>query len=248
MTNRAATPSILVTRPKEDAKALISELEPRNLSLLLEPILDIKFVKGPAPDLAGVQGLLFTSANGVRAYCARGGGLAFPVFAVGNATAQEAEARGFDTVESAAGNVEDLCALVKVRCEPKNGALVHPAGSAIAGDLGRALCQAGFEYRREALYSAEKARKLSQKCIDEFYDEKIKYALFYSPRTARSFGSLARGAGISDECKRVSALCLSEAVAMAAESLPWGEIIIADTPSQDALLAALDMELGRLVK
>ena len=47
MTNRAATPSILVTRPKEDAKALISELEPRNLNLLLEPILDIKFVKGP---------------------------------------------------------------------------------------------------------------------------------------------------------------------------------------------------------
>jgi len=41
---------------------------------------------------------------------------------------------------------------------------------------------------------------------------------------------------------------LSEAVAMAAESLPWGEIIIADTPSQDALLAALDMELGRLVQ
>ena len=71
-------------------------------------------------------------------------------------------------------------------------------------------------------------------------------ALFYSPRTAQSFSALALGAGIVDECKQVSALCLSEAVALAAGNLPWGGLVIADTPSQDALLAALDIELERL--
>jgi uroporphyrinogen-III synthase len=248
MTDGEEAPSILVTRPKEDAEALIPELTARNLKPLLEPLLSIKLVDGPVPDLTGVQGLLFTSANGVRAYCARGGGQACPVFAVGDATAQEAKAHGFDVVESAAGNVKDLCALVQRRCAPERGALFHPAGSAVAGDLGGELSQAGFEYRREALYAAEKARKLSQKCLDEFHGEKIKYALFYSPRTARSFGALAWEAGIADGCRQVSVLCLSKAVALATENLSWRALVIASAPSQDALLAALDMELGRLVR
>ena len=246
MTNRSAISSVLVTRPKEDAEALIAQLEYRNLNPLLEPMLSIQVFEGPAPDLVSVQGLLFTSANGVRAFCARGGGRSCPVFAVGDATAREAEARGFDAVESAAGNVEDLCRLVQMRCQPGDGALFHPAGSAIAGDLGAALGRAGFEYRREALYAAEKTRKLSQRCLEEFYSKRVKCALFYSPRTAQSFGALALGAGIVDECKQVSALCLSEAVALAAGNLPWGGLVIADTPSQDALLAALDIELERL--
>ena len=246
MSNGPLIPSILVTRPKEDAEDLITRLESRNLNPLLEPMLSITFLKGPVPNLVSVQGLLFTSANGVRAYCARGGGRSFSVFAVGDATAREAEASGFDAVESAAGNVDDLCKLVQMRCEPENGALFHAASSAIAGDLGSALGRAGFEYRREALYAAEKTQKLSQKCLEEFYCERVKCALFYSPRTAQSFSALALGAGIVDECKQVSALCLSEAVALAAGNLPWGGLVIADAPSQDALLAALDMELERL--
>ena len=62
---------LLVTRPLDDAQALADRLEAGGHEALVEPLLTI------APDLAaplpldGARALLFTSANGVRAFALR---------------------------------------------------------------------------------------------------------------------------------------------------------------------------------
>jgi len=57
----------LVTRPRAEATALAEALSGRGIAAIVEPLLDIRYRSEPAPDLAGVQAVLCTSANGVRA-------------------------------------------------------------------------------------------------------------------------------------------------------------------------------------
>jgi uroporphyrinogen-III synthase len=126
---------VLVTRPEADAAALVAALEARGHEALAQPLLTIEpAVPEPPLDLAGVQALLFTSANGVRAFADVSQERGLPVFAVGDASAEAARAARFAKVESASGDVEDLARLVKDRLDPGAGPLLHGAG----GSLGAA--------------------------------------------------------------------------------------------------------------
>src|SRR5437764_14585497 len=58
---------VLVTRPRAEAVALAEALAARGIEVVIEPLLDIHYRDEPAPDLADVQAVLCTSANGVRA-------------------------------------------------------------------------------------------------------------------------------------------------------------------------------------
>ena len=152
---------ILVTRPRDDAEGFAEKLRARGHAVLIEPLLDIRHLPGVTVDLDGVQALLFTSANGVRAFAAASPRRDLGVLAVGDATAAAARAVGFNAVQSAGGNVEDLARLAIAVLRPANGALFHAAGSAIAGDLSGRLEAAGFSVRRAVLYRAETATALT---------------------------------------------------------------------------------------
>lgn len=62
---------VLVTRPSEDAGLLGERLAALGVEASAAPLLSIENIAGDALDLDGVQAVLFTSANGVRAYGAR---------------------------------------------------------------------------------------------------------------------------------------------------------------------------------
>lgn len=235
-----ALDSLLITRPKEDARPLADLLRARGYAVSIEPMLRIEPVSGPPLDLSGVQAFLFTSANGVRACATRTHDRALPAFAVGDATARTAARAGFGTVHSASGNVDDLAALVARTCDPEGGALLHAAGSAVAGDLAGDLGRRGFTVHRQVLYAAHPATALSESTVRAVYAGTIDAALFFSPRTAGSFARLAQQAGIEERLAAVTALCLSEAVAQAARTVPWRDIRVAGRPEQAALLDLLE--------
>ena len=62
-------PFLLLTRPERESRRFLAELAAERAEPLVSPLLDI-VTTGPLPYLAGVRGLIFTSANGVRAYAA----------------------------------------------------------------------------------------------------------------------------------------------------------------------------------
>ncbi len=242
----------LVTRPEEDAAPLAAALAERGIDVTLEPLLAIRPLPEAPIDLTGVQALLFTSANGVRSFAELAGGRdlvgwrELPVFAVGNATGAAARSAGFTQVESAAGDVAALARLVAERLDPKAGALFHAAGSAVAGDLAGLLEQAGFTLRREMLYEARPADQLSPATVTNLANGRFDLVLFFSPRTAATFATLARtaGEGVVNGCRKAAALCLSQAVATAARELPWREVKASVRPELSALLDLIDRELG----
>jgi uroporphyrinogen-III synthase len=234
----------LVTRPREDAEPVAAALRARFIEPVIEPLLAIRFraegaqVLGPLLD--GAQAVLFTSANGVRAFAAAAPRRGLAAFAVGDATAAAARAAGFTVVASAGGNVADLAALVRRRLRADDGALVHAAASVGAGDLAAALGGAGFTLRRAVLYDAVPAQQLSRETVALLEQRALALALFFSPRTAESFVRLVRAADLGDACRAVSALALSPAVAAALGGIDWSAVHIAAAPSAAALLAAVE--------
>lgn len=238
--NQDTAPQVLVTRPEADAEPLVHELAARGYGACLAPMLTIRFDPAVEVDLSGVQALLFTSANGVRAFvhlCPRRD---LPVIAVGEATAEAARSAGFPDVDVAGGDSAALADRVVATRKPQDGVLFHAAGSVRAGDLKGQLAAQGFAVRRTPLYAAETARRLPDSAVRALRGGRVAAALFFSPRTAKTFVTLARTADLVDPCGSVTAVCLSSAVANTVSDLPWRDVHTAGRPDQAALLRALD--------
>ncbi len=231
---------VLVTRPRPDAADLTAELERRGHTVLQQPLLEIEIDAAAPLGLDGVQALVFTSANGVRAFVARSGRRDLPVFAVGDATAGEARAQGFVAVESAGGNVDDLAMLIRRKARPDAGTLFHAAGSAVAGDLSGLLASDGFTVRREQLYTARTVTVIEPPVRSALTDGTLDAVVLFSPRSATAFVNLVQTAGIAGACGELTAVCLSEAVAAALSPVQWRNVAVAARPNQESLLASLE--------
>lgn len=238
---------VLITRPIEDAKPLADALAERGIDVLIEPLLEVTPLETVEIDLQGVQALLFTSANGVRAFAAASPRRSLRVFAVGDGSAEAARRAGFDEVESAKGDVEALAALVVDRLKPENGILFHAAGTVTAGDLKSRLEALGYQVRRAQLYDAKIATALSTETLANLTLGGIDAILLFSPRTARTFADLWRAAG-SPSLGSIEALCLSAAVAREIDSLGWSGVEIADRPDLPSMLALVDAAEAKVAR
>jgi uroporphyrinogen-III synthase len=234
-----------VTRPQEDSTALVTELERRGIEVFVCPMLTIVLEHRPELRLSGIQGLLFTSANGVRAFAKVSPRRDLPAYAVGDRTAAAAKDAGFLNVHSAGGGVDSLVALVRGTCKPGAGAFLHAAGTDVAGDLAGQLGAAGFVVRREVLYRAQATTAIAGAARTAIADHELDMVLFYSPRSAATFVTLAKNAGLETPCESLEILCLSKAVAEAADPIMWRRVLVAPRPTQDALLKTLDERLNR---
>lgn len=234
----------LVTRPREDADAITRALESRGLAVQLEPLLDVVIHRGATLLLNRVQGFLATSANGVRALAANTPRRDLPLWAVGTATADCARGLGFRAVENGGGDVVHLAELVMRRVDPRQGTLLHAAGSKLAGDLSGTLSAKGFDVRRVVLYDARPAEALSAPLLAALDAEALDLALFFSPRTAATFAGLVAAAERGEACRAIDAYGLSDAVAEQLAILPWRRVRVARTPDQAALLAVIDADRG----
>jgi len=230
----------LVTRPREDAEPVARALAERGISVMIEPLLGIEPIPGVTVDPTGLQGLLVTSANGARTLARLLPDRALPVWAVGDASARVARDLGFATVRSAGGDVEDLAALVAAHADPAAGALLHAAGETVAGDLSARLRETGFAVRRETLYRAVTATRLSPDLCQALQAGTIDLALFFSPRTAATFATLVADAGLGETLSRVVAYGLSGNVTARLSELSWAALHKAAEPTLAALLAAVD--------
>jgi uroporphyrinogen-III synthase len=230
---------VLVTRPQPEAEATAVQVEALGYRTLIEPLIEIVPCAGPPLEFEGIQAVLVTSANGARALATRTPVRGQRVFAVGDATANTLQQLGFHQVESAGGNADDLARLVQRRCEPSRGTLLHVRGDAVASDPSVPLSGAGFSVRSAVLYETRTPSAFSPSLERTMRHNDLAYGLFFSARTARTFVRLAVAAGVACACERSEALCMSHAVASAAEGVPWQAVRVAVRPDHEALLNLL---------
>lgn len=232
---------VLVTRPQPDADTTAELLRDMGHYPLVAPLLDIQPLKSPEPlDFQNIQAILITSANGARALARSTDHRDIPVFAVGLASASGAREAGFGDVQSAAGDVETLAALVVDRLHPKKGKLLHITGSVTAGDLAGRLAAVGFDVDKRVLYQAVVKDTLPELIADGLRAQNIDSILFYSPRTARTFVDLVEMSELRNKLNNINILCLSEAVRDVLFKLNILNVQVSSAPEQNSLLELLE--------
>jgi len=137
----------LITRPREDAEEIAEQLRARGIESVIEPMLAIVPVPHPGLDLTDVQALLFTSANGVRAFAAATTVRSLPVFAVGDATAAAARIDVYNKIDLAPGFSPPARACPSVAVSATTGAGLEQLRRAI-------LSAAGWTSHGESVFLA----------------------------------------------------------------------------------------------
>lgn len=218
---------VAITRAAPDGEYTAGRVRALGAEPVLAPLITI-IPCGYDTNVEDAQALLFTSANGVRAFPDARRLHAKPVLTVGDATAETARAAGFSDVRSAHGDVSKLAELACATLKTDAGKLVHIAGDHVAGDLMGALRAAGFSAERRIAYAARTATVVPPALL-----EPLDIVLFHSARAAETFVRLG-----APKAEELTAACLSNAVAEAAAGAKWARVIVSPAPREDALLRA----------
>lgn len=229
---------LIVTRPEADADEMARRIEAMGHQVSLAPLLDMR-TTGTHLDFSGVQGVIATSRNALRALADAGqldAARSLPIFVVGPASADLARDLGFTSVAAGVGGGKHLVPLVCEACKPGGGPLLYLSGDAVAFDIGSALSGAGYEVRHRVVYEAVEVKALPGSVVAVIRSGAVAGVILMSARTAKLFVRLAGEAGVSQEARRLAYLCISAVVA-AATGEPSGKVLVAAQPTSEEMLA-----------
>lgn len=212
---------LLILRPEPGAGETAARARTLGLEPVVAPLFEVQPIAWSAPDPGAYDAAMLTSANAAR----QGGDglsplLALPCWAVGEASAEAAIARGFADVRTGPG---DGAALLRMIAEAGIRAVFHPCGLDHLP-----LDHPPLRIDRIAVYEARAARSLSPATLAALDAGAL--ALLHSPRAARLFASLL---GARREEVRIATL--SATVAQAAGE-GWRSVAVAEAPRDAALL------------
>ena len=229
-------PSILLTRPSNFAEPLAAELEARGYSVFSEPLLAIAPCHNKRPDIENINAIMLTSRSAILALERMRDQIAdlysLPCFCIGEKTAQEARDFGF-------ANVTASQMIFNKALFNRASHILHICGNEITTAPYDEIEKAGHKICKWVVYKAKATEELTSELIKNMKQRKIDVVLLFSPRTADIFASLAADNGLKACCKDLSAIGISEAVIAALRNLPLRQTVIAETPSEEAMIECL---------
>jgi uroporphyrinogen-III synthase len=211
---------LVVLRPEPGASETLERARARGLEATSVPLFAVEPVKWRAPEPAGFDALLLTSANAVRF-----GGeqlkelRGLPVHAVGRATADAARDAGFDIASSGESGVERLLGSLEPDLK-----LLH-----LCGEHRTAMAEA-----RQKISFVPVYRSREIQAPPRLDDPAGAMVMVHSPRAGKRLAELAAEQGL--ERGQVTLIAISAAAAEAAGG-GWKIVEHADQPTDDALLA-----------
>lgn len=225
--SKAAKKTVWITRTQPSANESAKAFEIAGYEAVVAPLLTVKTkaVEDAVPDNAA---LIFTSQNGVRAFCESENRRDLPVVTVGDATAKLALNMGFSDVRSAGGTSEDIAALIN-NAPDGTARYLHISGQHVRGAVSEDLRAMGLTAERRIYYGSSPVQALPDIDI-----ETIDMAIFFSPLAAETLARLAPRA------PHMSALSISAATDAALGTLGFRARYIAKAPTLEGLIAALE--------
>jgi uroporphyrinogen-III synthase len=206
---------LLVLRPEPGASATVSRASERGLEAVAIPLFEVGPLEWHAPDITPFDALLLTSANAVR----HGGEelskvRGVPAYAVGEATAEAAREAGFAVAATGFAGVDRL-----LRSIEPDLRLLHLCG----------------EDRREPTDARQQIAPVAVYRSTALPGPDLRIAegavvLIHSPRAGRRLAELVK------DRRSIAIVAISVEAASAAGS-GWEAVGVADTPTDDALLA-----------
>ncbi|MBU2889643.1 uroporphyrinogen-III synthase [Celeribacter halophilus] len=226
-------PTVLITRPKDDAQRLSQELERcvPDLRVLIAPVMQICATSFDLPDMS-FDYLLLTSRHAVPAADAC---LGLPVYCVGDATRAAAQARG----HRVCAVYPDAEALVTDLAEHKGKRALHLHGRHTRGNVSDRLSSAGLETKSRVVYE-QVPRRWSEAERQNIHAQSHLLLPLYSPRSARLAAENLQGfAG------DVSLIGLSQACLDGWSGITPVSGICLERPDGQAMVRAIASHLAR---
>ncbi|KCZ91598.1 uroporphyrinogen-III synthase [Hyphomonas johnsonii] len=231
---------VIVTRAEPGAAETAARLAALGYAPIVSPALVVESLPDAPLDMDGIDHLIFTSANGVRAFLARRAVGAETVWCVGDATAAAARQGGGKDVREGDGNAIALARLIIAAPEARTGGLLHVANDTPAGDLVAQLKAAGLDARFAALYRTVPVPALSAAATAALASGPAA-VLVHSAKGAAAFRAAVAAAGLDLSGAVIAAI--SNAAAGPLAGCGAKAIIAAAHPSEAALMAALERGL-----
>jgi uroporphyrinogen-III synthase len=242
--------AVLVTRPHPDDETTAAALRARGFEVLCAPMLRFEPVAFHDDEDAAYGAVVATSANALRGIEPHLHGsrlLKLPLFAVGERTAAAARGAGFQDVTAAEGDATGLrdlvLASVKTKALKKASTLLYLAGADLARDLAGELGERGFTVVTHTTYRMLPVSSLPPETCEAFAANQVEAVLHYSRRSARAFLDAARAAGVEISALAIPQCCISAAVASVVRDAGATQVMVAASPDENALFAALDRAL-----
>lgn len=224
---------VIVTRTQPGADETAANLTALGYQPVVSPMLRIVETGLDTDLLTGVRDLIFTSANGVRAFVSSGRpAAAFAAWCVGPSTSVAAREAGFARVVEGDGDAEDLAQLILTARAELSGPALHIANDAAAGHLVAALQAAGMDVRFAAPYRTEAAPSLSSEAMEAIAAGGAAVLI----HSAKGAAAIAASGAALDQAWLVA---ISEAAARPLEGRPRKGLKLAARPNEDALMSAL---------
>jgi uroporphyrinogen-III synthase len=239
---------VLVTRPPHPGERTAKRLAEMRHEPIMLPL------SAPAHDadaafaaLANSDGpISVTSAEAIRVLTERPDDLAphlsRPLYAVGDATADEARAAGFRDVTASTGDGADLADRIAQRDtaqSDKKTNLLYLAGFPRAETFETRAADLGLTVTTVECYRMRRLDIPDQLLRELFSAHEPDAILFYSRRTAEDFFALKEISANLDALIGVRLLCLSPAIAEAIPPTLQGQSATPDSPDETALLSLL---------
>ncbi|WP_425097969.1 uroporphyrinogen-III synthase [Tropicibacter sp. S64] len=222
-------PILLMTRPRAQAEGVVRALRDKGARFreVYAPLIGVAST-GDMPAQEGLDGLIFTSANGVRLWIARSGRRDLPCVTVGDATARAASESGMEA-QSAQGDAEALIA--RMSQERPEGQWLHVHGTHSRGNIAERLSAEGLDVTEAVIYDQPEIPP-TEEALTALAGKIPVIAPLYSPRTAALFARLPIKAPLL-------VAGLSPAVVKPLSALHIRRQTIASRPDSDAMQTAV---------
>lgn len=227
---------VIVTRGEPGASETAARIKEMGLTPLVSPAIEL--IDAPdveIPDIRGVSGLIFTSANGVRFFAQRNHNRRLRAWCVGPATADAARLAGFQQVQESEGDAADLAQFILQSTERTAAPLLHVANAAAKGNLKANLEAAGQPVVFCPLYKAETASSLERRVVKLLDEKQSALLLVHSEKGARAFLQLAANWSLS----RLTGIAISPTVGEVLTQAGLNKTHIAKAPNETELLNAM---------
>lgn len=231
---------VVVTRPQQDSERTAAALRARGHEVLIAPLLQIEPVD--AELRTNWSGVIVTSANAINAIVAHPACAALVklrLYAVGEVSAEAAQQAGFRDVATAGGSVRDLVRVLTTRRADAQAPLLYLAGEDRAADLSGELAAHGIAAEMAVVYRAV-VTPFPQTLIKALTGGEVDAVLHFSRRSAESYLTGARKAGVIAPALAVRHICLSAQIATLLSAAGANTVAIAARPDEAALLASLE--------
>jgi len=138
---------------------------------------------------------------------------------------------------------ERVQASVRAKQLKKKNPLLYLAGAELARDLAGELGTHGFDVVTRTTYRMLALSGLPHQAREAFAANRIEAVLHYSQRSARAFLDAIRADGVEITALALPQCCISPSVASSLREAGATQVLVASSPDENALFAALERAL-----